>query len=157
MEAIAGIVGIAEGAARAGSKLWQLTASWRDAPRDVHQLRDDLDRTSGFYNEIRQGIENTYGQLGEMQPQLKRELHWLVDDGYRHILELERIIDRIQAASGTDRNRGIGPKGRLTWLLQSQKVARLRLASRDVMFRLFGLLVTLNMSVFSYTSTRLSS
>src|SRR4051812_42117734 len=49
MEVAFAVVGATDVAGRAGSKLYALYSAWRDAPADVHRLRDDVTRTERFF------------------------------------------------------------------------------------------------------------
>jgi hypothetical protein len=59
MEIALAVVGVTDVAIRATSKLWALSEAWRDAPADLHNLRDDLTRTEQFFSEIQQHVAKT--------------------------------------------------------------------------------------------------
>lgn len=60
MEAVSAILGVSEMALRTGSKLWEVSCAWRDAPEELHLLRDDMARTQRFFGETQHGLAAIY-------------------------------------------------------------------------------------------------
>lgn len=58
MEIAFALVGVTDVAIRAGSKLWALSTAWRDAPNDLHNLRDDLTSTEQFFSEVQEHLRS---------------------------------------------------------------------------------------------------
>ena len=52
MEIAIAVFSLTTVAARASSKLWALSGEWRDAPADLHKLRDDVSAAERFFREI---------------------------------------------------------------------------------------------------------
>jgi hypothetical protein len=135
MEIAAAVIGVADVAARASSKLWALSAAWRDAPLDLHSLRDDLTRTERFFGEIRQSLDRiSLTQPGSMCDifMLGSDLHELLDEGSVALRRVEAIVDSFSAIkyadtkTHSDKAREMGSRRKILWLRQSRKVTRLR-------------------------------
>lgn len=135
MELAAAIIGVADVALRASSKLWKLSATWRDAPAEIHGLRDDVTRTENFFCEIQQSIKIvgwvTHPNL-EGQSALHVDLAELIEEGAATLRRIEAIVDGLDAPvlSGETSNSNMIWNGdrrkRLLWLRNSMKVAKLR-------------------------------
>src|ERR1700753_3734085 len=50
------VIGLSDVAARAFIKAWKLAHLWKDAPREVHRLRNDLSCAGKFFGNIRQQL-----------------------------------------------------------------------------------------------------
>lgn len=57
MEIAFALVGVTDVAIRSASKLWALSTAWRDAPADLHSLRDDLTSTENFFGEVQEHLK----------------------------------------------------------------------------------------------------
>jgi hypothetical protein len=63
MEIVAATVGVADVAGRVSHRVWRLCEAWKDAPRDVFQLRDDLSRAQEFYGSLREDVARSVAAL----------------------------------------------------------------------------------------------
>jgi len=57
MELIAATIGVIDVTTRTSSHVWKLCNNWKDAPRELHHLRDDMVRTHEFFLQVRTGIK----------------------------------------------------------------------------------------------------
>src|SRR5262245_57221552 len=56
MEVVGAAVGVADVAGRVSHRVYKLCEAWKDAPRDVFQLRDDLARAQDFYGSLKEDV-----------------------------------------------------------------------------------------------------
>ena len=159
MELALGVVSVTAIAVRCGSKLWSLSDAWRDAPADIHHLRDDMASTEHFFGEIRQHIQATelrppYERLEMMkdtavqQPELKR----LMDDGVAVLRQIEAIVDGLLACNNSSTRPvekevtiEVRKRIKLLWLRQVRKAVRLRKELAHVRASICRLLISQNM------------
>ena len=99
LELIAAAVGVVEVTARSSSKAWKLCAKWKDAPREVYSLRDDLDRAGTFFSLVRHGLDNNFSDPNDpSRVKLVEELHALIKKGQAVLTNLEAVIDTVLEA-----------------------------------------------------------
>jgi len=155
MEAVGAAFGIADAALRASSKLWTLTGAWRDAPGDLHRLRDDLSRTQRFFAETQEGINSMY-ELGrdahkESHSSL-REMERLLDEGHDVLQQIETFADSLDRpknpANGLDDElrepRELGKRRKLLWMTSTRRINRLRGELRSITSNVCRLLIAQN-------------
>jgi len=158
MEIALAVVGVTDVAVRASSKLWALSTAWRDAPADLHNLRDDLTRTERFFGEIQLHLKSTQFRVFPLEkevfpdsPTEQSELGRLVDEGGVALRRIEAIVDGLTVAddaetlSMIERVGELGKKRKFLWLRHSRKVARLRKELGYVRSSICRLLITQNM------------
>jgi hypothetical protein len=153
MEAALGVIGATDVAIRTSSKLWALSREWRDAPADLHNLRDDVTRAERFFGEIQQHVNAsqldcesvppsryaahlTHSPLREKGPSrsfsTNSELADILETGGVVLRRIEDIVDSLSVpvgGGGSVRTEDFGDmtkRRKLQWLLQSKKVAKLR-------------------------------
>jgi len=154
MEIAAAVLGVTDVALRASSKLWKLSGMWRDAPADIHSLRDDLVRTERFFAEIRQNVNPASSRTHPPQRgliTLHHDLEHLVVEGGAVVRRIEAIVDGLLSAEGTEisgsgasRLLELGKRRKLLWLRQARKVAKLRKELGDIRSGICRLLVAQN-------------
>ncbi|KAK4447962.1 hypothetical protein QBC34DRAFT_408603 [Podospora aff. communis PSN243] len=161
MEIALGVISVTDVAVRCCSKLWALSNAWRDAPADIHHLRDDLTSTERFFGDIQEHVQavelksrpykrETWEDSSVQQPELRR----LVDDGLGVLNEIETIVDGLLACGSStnaeqpllgERTAEVGKRTKLLWLRQLRKVARLRKELAHVRSAICRLLISQNM------------
>ncbi|KAK5651657.1 hypothetical protein OQA88_11832 [Cercophora sp. LCS_1] len=131
MEIAFAVVGATDVAVRATSKLWALSTAWRDAPTDLHNLRDDLACTERFFGEVQQHLHISRSQIsspirtksftfgdsdvspfprspflgsefGSPTMGAQSELGRLVDQGSVALRRIEAIIDNLAGTADAD-------------------------------------------------------
>ncbi|KAK1755851.1 ankyrin repeat-containing domain protein [Echria macrotheca] len=151
--------------------LWAVTNAWRDAPADLHRLRDDLARTQRFFAETQEGINSMYAlesrskiQLGESHASW-RELERLLDEGYAVLRQIEKFVDHLLddrpppppppptaggggglLNDGTQTTRELGKRRRIIWMTSSRKIQKLRDELRGIVSNVCRLLIAQNVS-----------
>ncbi|KAF5006895.1 hypothetical protein FDECE_6754 [Fusarium decemcellulare] len=98
MELLAAIIGVADVTARASTGLWKLCEQWRDAPKDVHLLRDDLVQANAFFVQIQKGIsmEQARGvDASSWPPACIHELKRLLHEGQTLVLGVQKMVDEL--------------------------------------------------------------
>jgi len=131
MEFAAAAISITSVAARTSSKLWRLTGTWRDAPTDLHYLRDELTQTEIFFREIQQNLDTA--QLTGPSQSPRRELDGLIKNGINVLKRIEVIADEFLAQDDgaekqTDRQapEELGKRRKFLWLRRLHKIVRWR-------------------------------
>jgi len=163
MEIVVAVAGLTDIAARTGSKLWSLSGAWRDAPDDLHRLRDDMVRTQQFFGEIKEGAfalcmeslgSRSISMAEEKEPpDGQTELQSLLGDGADILQRLEGIVDRLLSIGGggnggRDMPRDLGKRGRLYWMgVVRKEVTTLRRELREVRSSICRLLIAQNVYV----------
>jgi hypothetical protein len=154
MEIALAVVGVTDVAVRATSKLWALSTAWRDAPVDLHNLRDDLTRTERFFGEIQEQIGSARivgSPLGKEAFSDKSDLGRLIDEGAVALRRIEAVVDGLAIANDSEDpvmgRVDLGSKRKFLWLRHARKVARLRKELAHVRSSICRLLITHNMSV----------
>src|SRR5690349_2452940 len=96
MELVAAAVGIVDITTRACSKCWKLCDLWRDAPRDIFQLRDDLDRSARFFLSLHEGLRRRSGSQNDVErAAADDEIAALLVEGCDAIEGLQNIMDEL--------------------------------------------------------------
>src|SRR5512140_1111581 len=131
MEAVGAIIGIADCTLRTTSTLWAVTNAWRDAPADLHRLRDDLARTQRFFAETQEGINSMYALGSKIQGESHaswRELERVLDEGYAVLRQIEKFVDNLDRApaGSSDGPRELGKRRRVIWMTSVRKIQKLR-------------------------------
>ncbi len=124
IEIVASIAGITHLLAEVTSKAWKISEAWRDAPQDLHWLRDDLTRTQNFFSEIEAGVGTLSNKLqeGEKGPQPVKarvdELQRLLDQGVTILHRIEAVVDKVYQISKMGSDEGyinLNKRARLYW------------------------------------------
>jgi hypothetical protein len=125
MEIAAGVIGLVRVTAAASVQTRKLCENWKDAPRDVHHLRDELETCEAFFRALRSGIvewplggleaevgsisstEGPAAAIGELGRLLSRS-NGILETLREMLEELARGRD---ASSGTAAHGGCGRRG----------------------------------------------
>src|SRR5512140_480248 len=128
MEVAAAIIGVSEVAIRTTSKLWKLSNAWREAPEELHRLRDDLSRTQQFFDEVRHNsISATFSRSWNEESPTQAELRRLLLEGSRILEKIEDVVDKLTGGQGRLEKLGtLGKMRRILWMANAQKIAGLR-------------------------------
>jgi hypothetical protein len=150
MESVAAVIGITEATVRTASKLWKLTNAWRDAPEDVHRLRDDITRTQQFFGEIRHHtlLANKSEDAWDQSSPFETELKLLLDGGIAVLGRIETFVDSLlgdQPTDGAEALLNIGKRRRLVWIANTRKVTQMRRDLRLKASNICHMLITQNM------------
>jgi len=152
MEMALACVGAADVAARSASKLWELTEVWRDAPSDIHRLRDDLMHAKDFLGQVRYQIE-TASQSFQTKFQETESLRALFERGRDILAEVQEIVESLRKPSRTIDNLPLTDthhpivltkRRRLIWMTKRNRVHRLSNLLKDVTQSICGQLMVLN-------------
>lgn len=134
MEAAAAVIGIADAAARASSKIWNLCEQWKDAPQDIYQLRDELDRADRFFSALKEASNQQFP--AHVSENISTDLASLLKKGYNTVYTLQLLVDELLCTNylpgvsaqsrGEDGTVEISKRRRLLWLKRLHKVKRLK-------------------------------
>jgi len=99
MEIVACALGVADLTATASSKLWALSEQWRSAPREIFELRDEVDRANAFFIMVRAHLQSStnFGNGGSsgLNAQASEALRSLLLSGQGILCGLQDIIDQL--------------------------------------------------------------
>lgn len=124
LSAIAGVIGLADVAARTSSLVWRLVVQWRDAPAQLLLLQEDLRNFSHVAGLLQVVCETTKERSGSQKYALLEPLSTQAEIATRTWLELQAIVESISAAPEIGRSR----IRRERWLAKRSRVAVLYLA-----------------------------
>jgi len=146
---VAAAVGIADVAARASSKAWKLCDLWRDAPRDIFLLRDDLDRSARFFVALHQGLERRSDNRKDSEwAAADDELASLLSDGCETLEGLQDIMDSLispDSVAMPATQLDLPKRRRFLWLRRLKEVKKLKVALGNVMSQIGLQLAYLNL------------
>lgn len=150
MELFAAIVGVADVTARASTGLWRLCEQWRDAPKEIHLLRDDLVQANSFFAQIQKGLiaEQARGaSASRWPPECTRELGQFLKDGQALVLGVEKMVDELLsrgvAASGPS-HLSLSGQRKLLWVTKLRWTSDQRRSLKTLMGKICVSLVSLN-------------
>ncbi|KAK3377306.1 ankyrin repeat-containing domain protein [Lasiosphaeria ovina] len=159
MELAAAAFGLVGVTGRASSKLWKLCDSWRDAPREVHQLRDNLVRASDFFSQVKSGVErtsNSNSTPNAHQKESLRQLKLLLDQGFALIVDIETIIQKLSdgqpSSENTDQAHSethdpLSKRRKIAWLANAKKLRRLGASLKEISVKICASLIHLNVII----------
>ncbi|RMJ04690.1 hypothetical protein CDV36_014640 [Fusarium kuroshium] len=163
MELLAAIVGVADVTARASTGLWKLCEQWRDAPKEIHLLRDDLVQANAFFAQIQKGLtaeQARGGSSSRWPPECIRELERLLQDGQALVLGVEKMVDELMspgiAASGPS-HQSLSGRRKLLWVTKLRWTSEQRRSLKTLMGKICVSLVSLNVTVTTDLQAMLKS
>jgi len=153
MEIAAATLGILNVTARTASKIWSLCDSWKEAPTDIHLLRDSLDRAHDFFSQVQTGIKNTrMDRLSAANPlheQSLGQLKQMIDQGSSTIARIEGLV--LDILDGRDpgkdlvwHTRPLNKRRKIAWLAKSPRLARHGSALKEISNTICSILVMIN-------------
>jgi len=126
MEIVAIVVGVADVTARASSKIWHLCEVWKDAPEEVCQLRDELDRAGRFFASLQNAIQQSFP--ASVPPSTSADLKSLLNKGRCTIITMQVFLDELcstKEALGQCTQVGeLGKSRRLLWMRRKKKIKK---------------------------------
>jgi len=164
MEIAAGVIGLVRVTTAASLQTRKLCEGWKDAPGDVHHLRDELDTCEAFFRALRCGIaqwqlgdlEGNGGNLstagstaaiGEVGKLLSRSnsileiLKGILDDLARENRDASSTVSA-DGGGGVDGIPSLPKRRKILWLRRVDEVGKLRKRLRHSV-RDIGLFLTL--------------
>jgi ankyrin repeat protein len=165
MELAAAIVAVAEVTARCSSKVWKLCHQWKDVPRDIVQLRDDLERSGRFLEVLRQvapdgallapnsGDESgNWLSAGRDLGVLLRQGHVVVDKLHEIVDELVDPSPKFEGGDGPQQEAESWPSSirtsrKILWLRRAQDVKKLKASLNHITTQIGFQLALLNLAV----------
>ncbi|RTE76955.1 hypothetical protein BHE90_008575 [Fusarium euwallaceae] len=163
MELLAAIVGVADVTARASTGLWKLCEQWREAPKEIHLLRDDLVQANAFFAQIQKGLtaeQARGGSASRWPPECIRELERLLQDGQALVLGVEKMVDELMspgiAASGPS-HQSLSGRRKFLWVTKLRWTSEQRRSLKTLMGKICVSLVSLNVTVTTDLQVMLKS
>ncbi|KAK3687409.1 ankyrin repeat-containing domain protein [Podospora appendiculata] len=155
MEVLGVIIGVTGITIRTSSKIWSLCSAWRDAPKDLHRLCNDLTRAQRFFCETQHGISAIFPEATATTAKAHRwaaasreDLQVLLAQGEAVLKHIEDLADRLQRGDDWDMKMfDLSKRRRAIWLRNAHKVARLRRELSEIISNICRLLITQNVIV----------
>ncbi len=120
LEILGAVAGLSSLAARTCSKVWDLSNSWRDAPEDLHWLRDDLTRTQSFFSEVEAGASTLFLPPTKEGHASRDAIRQLVSQGSVILQRIETFVDKVLAVSKKPSDDAtsmdVGKRARVYWI-----------------------------------------
>jgi len=135
MELVAAALAVAEVSAKTSSKLWKLSEQWRTAPRDIFDIRDEVDRAASLFALVEAqlqscslGLEHSPGSsMTGLNIRAGHALRQLLHSGQGIVNKLQDFIDLLLLHDGSgDFGEIISKSRRLMWIRNSHKIRFLR-------------------------------
>lgn len=145
---LASVLGIADVAGRTSSMIWQLCGTWRDAPEDVHELRDSLIRANEFFLGIRRGLETEHQRATRTSgwdDETSRELDELLRRSEAVMKEVQGLLDRLLDGTNPPDVESLAKRRKLQWLKERGRASQLRHRLQELMFRICGAFMSINL------------
>ncbi|KAK0615090.1 ankyrin repeat-containing domain protein [Bombardia bombarda] len=154
MEVVTASFSIANITVRAGSKLWDLCDVWRDAPRELYALRDDLTRAQLFFGETEAGIRTMQSATQTYQrwiQQSQLEMEGLLSQGAATLKHIEDVVDDLKLFKGVCMDERdphhVSKRRKFAWLRNAATVAKLRCELGSVTSGICHLLIAQNITI----------
>jgi len=159
MEVAAAAIGITEATARVSVGIWKLCDIWREAPKEVHRLRDELARAHEFLGSVREKVVQDPGTSLATDESSQR-LTSLLGRGRDVVEGLEDLINEVLGVQvqgyapnyyRAARENPLKAKRKFIWMTKIGKVRNLRAALARNNAEIYGELVALNLYVGAQT------
>ena len=151
MEIAFGVVRLVRGATDTGLEIRKLRELWKDAPRDVHHLGDELDTYEAFSRALRSGIAEwpqeglgtaTIGELGRLLSRSNGNLERLQTILQELVRGKDGSSTSLCGGSGVEGMDSLPRRRKVLWLRRVDEVRKLRKMLRQST-RDIGLFLTL--------------
>ncbi|KAK4448906.1 hypothetical protein QBC34DRAFT_438682 [Podospora aff. communis PSN243] len=162
MEIAAAVIGITNITIRTSADLWGLCDTWRDAPKELHYLRDDLVRAQEFLAQVKVGIDKlrlNHPVSDAVEKEPLRQLEVLLKKGLAVVSEIETIVHRIsdgryyeksetESISWLDaKPEALSKRRRMVWLSKAGRIGRLRTMFKEIGMGICASLISLNVTI----------
>ncbi|KAL2073010.1 hypothetical protein VTL71DRAFT_10334 [Oculimacula yallundae] len=157
---VVGLVGLSDAATRTASTLFQLVDAWRDAPRDVHHLRDSVVSVGEFFARVHHELDEhiTCGHYSESTYVLQTSNKLLLDlkIAQKVLEQIDQILDFV---GSTDRVAGKSLKSELPpdetarklrkdrWLRRRGALLKLQKSLTEIQSTIFEGLLSMNVTL----------
>jgi hypothetical protein len=157
MELAAAAISLVDLTTRASTGIWKLCRIWKDTPRELIELRDDLITAKDFFSGVEHGItiekSKSFNTLSDLSSKAIRELQEQLIGGQSIINEIQLIIDRLISGGispdmtiwGITVCEPLNKRMKLLWITKRDNVLALRKNLKEVRLRICASLMCLNM------------
>jgi hypothetical protein len=154
MEILGATLAVVDVTSRASAGIWRLCQAWRDAPEEVFQLRDEIDRADRFFCMLKAGIAESCDSPDPCAFASVEEVVYLLQQGQRTIQDLQEIVDELFREGASQKSISQPPLDakvklrstrKLLWLRRAGQVKRSRMGLRKVISELGLSLTFLNL------------
>lgn len=147
MDPVSAALSIASTAAATCSVVWKVCEQWRDAPTDVHQLKDTVLQANEFFQGVKYNLEtNGTSTVISKTASSSSELEKLLQEGESALNGIRLLLDSLLNGSDLCGNQpDLNRRRRLKWLKNLHKANKLRKRVKEVTAQTCALLISQNM------------
>jgi hypothetical protein len=105
LEVVVASYSVARVATQACWNTWLLCEQWKNAPREVFQLRDELSSADEFFAGVQRGLGTEVSNHDcQWTDETAAELRHLLNQGHNALLQIQAIVDRLLDNEPTKKN-----------------------------------------------------
>lgn len=155
MDPFSSALSIAAVSVKTCSVAYKLCQVWKDAPKEIHELKDELTRSEEFF----QGVKhNATEQIRDCSPHETAKLSEaglleFFEKGEFVLLEIRRILNNLLDASDDCKTLVINDrKLKAKWLKHRNHTRRMQKCLREIMTNICAILISRNMLAPSHAT-----
>lgn len=107
LSALAGVVGLTDAASRTGSKIFTLINTWRNAPRELHSIREDVSVANEFLRNLG-AITQVIIKEGNININVNESLERCLISTQSILTDLEKNLDYVSSSGDPVKNEVVG-------------------------------------------------
>lgn len=124
---------------------YKLCQVWKDAPKEIYELKDDLARSEDFFQGVKHNaMEQIQDNLNEPTKNTNGLLE-LLDKGEIVLVEIRRVLNNLLDASNDCTDAVINRKLKVKWLKHRSHTRRMQKCLREIMVKTCAILISRNM------------
>lgn len=144
MDPVSAAISIAGAAATTCSVVWKVCEQWRDAPAEIHHLKDTILQADEFFQRVQYSMKN--GNDGRMLASDPNELSKLLHNGEVVLNSIRSLLSSLCSnGSGVSGSQELSRLRRLKWLKHLHQTKKLRGRLREIMAQTCALLLSQNL------------
>lgn len=147
MDPVSAALSIASAATATCSAVWKLCERWRDAPSDVHELKDAVLQANEFSQAVRYNMESDriLEVVTRTFPCLNR-LNKLLQDGEATLDAIRCLLENVIHGSDLVENQmNMSRRMKMKWLKNAHKAKKLRKKLKQIIAQTCAFLISQNM------------
>lgn len=144
MDPVSAAISIAGAAATTCSVVWKVCEQWRDAPAEIHHLKDTVLQADEFFQRIQYSMKDD--SSGRMLASNPNELSKLLHNGETVLHSIRSLLSSL-CSNGSDVSgcQEFSRRRRLKWLKNLHETKKLRRRLREIMAQTCALLLSQNL------------
>lgn len=146
MDPISAALGIASAATATCSAVWKLCERWRDAPSDVHELKDAVLQANEFSQAVKYNMESD--RMLEVVPRTfpsHNGLNKLLQDGETTLTAIRCLLETVINGSDFENQVNLSRRMKIRWLKNAPKAKKLCKKLKQTTAQTCAFLISQNM------------